>query len=100
MFIERNEFRLKFGKAKDAIALWKEIMKLMKAKDVKDFRVLTDLTGPSYTLVLESSLEDWKEMDTHRSQWAADPKFHELYQKFIPLCESSTKTFYKVEEEI
>ena len=47
MIVERNEFRLKFGKAKEGIALWKQMIEELKKNErfsVK-VRLLTDLTG-------------------------------------------------------
>ena len=49
-------FQLKFGKAREAVALMKESLAIQKrALAGVDFsaRVLTDVTGPFYTLVLE-----------------------------------------------
>jgi hypothetical protein len=100
MIIEKNEFRLKFGKAKEGIANWKEMFQIMKSKDAKGMRMLTDLTGHSYTLILEVEHESWNTVDQKFASWAGDAKMGELYKNFIPLCDSSFKTFYKVEESI
>src|SRR5258708_4109041 len=56
MVVVRNVFQLKFGKAKDAVALMKEGLAIQKrvTTDVEfSTRLLTDVTGPFYTLVLE-----------------------------------------------
>jgi hypothetical protein len=56
MIVVRNVFQLKFGKAKEAVALLKEGLAIQKkALSGVEFstRVLTDVTGPFYTLVLE-----------------------------------------------
>ena len=56
MVVVRNVFRLKFGKAREAVALLKEGVAIQKRVLAgKDFstRILTDVTGPFYTLVLE-----------------------------------------------
>ncbi|MCD6013278.1 MAG: hypothetical protein K0Q79_3140 [Flavipsychrobacter sp.] len=101
MMIERNEFRIKFGKMKDALALWNEILTEFKnAPDKLHVRVLTDLTGPAYTLVLEIEIRDFIHLGFKNYQWMTKTKVGELYQKFVPLCESSVRTLYKVESEI
>ena len=48
MVVIRNVFRLKFGKAREAVALFKEGMAIQKRVGL-DFstRLLTDVTGPS-----------------------------------------------------
>ena len=56
MIAIHNVFQLKFGKAREAVALRKESPAIQKrALAGADFsaRVLTDVTGPFYTLVLE-----------------------------------------------
>ena len=55
MIVIRNVFRLKFGKAREAVALMKEnraIEKRVMSGLEYSSRVLTDVTGPFYTLVL------------------------------------------------
>lgn len=59
MIVIRNVFRLKFGKAREAVALMKEaraIEKRVMSGVEYSSRVLTDVTGPFYTLVLELTL--------------------------------------------
>ena len=61
MIVIRNVFRLKFGKAREAVALMKEglaIQKRVMAGQEFSTRILTDVTGPFYTLVLESTHEE------------------------------------------
>ena len=100
MMIERNEFRIKFGKMKDALALWEEIIAEFKSsKDSVHARILTDLTGPAYTLVVELELRDFIHLGLKNYQWMTKTRAAELYQKFVPLCESSLRTLYKVEYE-
>ena len=54
MIIVHNVFRLKFGKAREAVALMKEGIALQKSLGVDvNQRLLTDVTGPFYTLILE-----------------------------------------------
>ena len=57
MIVVRNVFQLKFGKAREALANMKEGVAIQKRiiGDSVAFstRLLTDATGPFYTLVLE-----------------------------------------------
>ena len=56
MIVIRNVFRLKFGKAREAVALFKEglaIQKRVGAGLEFSTRLLTDVSGPFYTVVLE-----------------------------------------------
>ena len=99
MMIERNEFRIKFGRMKEAKVIWLEIGQAMKHdKDIK-IRMLTDLTGPSYTLVVESQLRDFIHIGLNTYKWMINNRITELYQQFTELCESSERNLYHVEYE-
>jgi hypothetical protein len=98
MIIVRDIFQLKFGKAKEAMALLKEGIEIMKKSGFKLDRVLTDLTGQFYTLVMESSyksLTDYENMAVSNgdsSDWRA------WYQKFVPLVESGRREMFRTVE--
>src|SRR4029079_7932608 len=102
MIIQRNVFRLRFGKAKDAISIWKEIISEL-SKDGRfnpQTRLLTDITGEAYTLVLEMHIKSFLDINPLNHVWAINHTVHELYhQKFVPLCESATQNLYKIEME-
>jgi hypothetical protein len=101
MIIEQNIFYLKFGKAKDAIVLWKQICEELK-KDTRfttPCRILTDLTGPAYTLIFELNLKSYMEINPMVHIWKTNEKAKELYQQFIPMCESAERELYKIEME-
>src|SRR3954468_12056097 len=100
MMVERNEFRIKFGKMKEALALWEQMMEEFKNhKDRPPIRVMTDITGPAYTLIVEMGLRDFIHIGLKNYQWMTQTKVAEMYQKFVPLCESSHRTLYKIEFE-
>ena len=101
MIIEQNIFYLKFGKAKDAIAIWKQISEVLK-KDERlsiPVRILTDLTGSAYTLIIELNLRSYMDINPLTYVWKTNPQVHDLYQQFIPLCESGRRELYKIEME-
>ena len=84
MIVVRDVFRMKFGKAKDVKALMIESRKLMGADESKS-RVLFDLVGPSYTMVLEFSHKNLADFESYIGQTMSKKEWGEWYQKFIPL---------------
>jgi hypothetical protein len=100
MIVVRNVFRLKFGKTKEATALWKEGREIIKRLGVSGgaARVMTDLAAPFYTLVIENefaSVAEWESQSQramHQSEW------ENWYQKFVLLCESGYREIYTVVE--
>ena len=98
MILVRNVFRLKFGKARDA----KEAMKTLIAINrrlgfAQDARVLTDVTGPFYTLVLEMSFPSMAELERSQSTMS-DAAWKDAYARFVPLVESGHREIFSVVE--
>ncbi len=101
MVIERNEFRLKFGASAVALNLWREYLNGVQRDDPKvHVRILTDISGPAYTLIVEQIHETFSEAEPARCRLVQRSDWKDFYQKFIPLCDSSYRTFYKQQVEI
>ena len=98
MFIERNTFHLKFGTSRQAIDLWKAYLEKAHFQDDKiHVRLLSDITGRGYTLVMELSYEDYASLEPAKCTLTHLQGWKEFYQQFIPLCEYSERTQYKLE---
>jgi hypothetical protein len=76
MIVVRNVFRLKFGKAREALALIKEGVAIQKrAGATFSERVLTDVTGPFYTVVLELTVASLSALETEAPRLMGDKDF-------------------------
>jgi hypothetical protein len=100
MILVRDVFRLKFGKAREALAVFKEMAEQGKRSGGMPTppRVLTDLVGPYYTLVMETTAKDLQTWEADIRKGMGDPAFHTLYQKFTPLVESGYREIFTVQE--
>jgi hypothetical protein len=99
MIVIRNVFRLKFGKAREAVALMKEGIAIQKrALAGVDFstRVLTDVTGPFYTLVLELTVPNLATFESYTPRLFGDKDWQANYQKVAPLVESGYREVFTV----
>ncbi|MGA2612791.1 MAG: hypothetical protein ABSG38_04995 [Spirochaetia bacterium] len=96
MILVRNVFQVKFGKMKEARGLWKEGIKFVNAANKP--RLLTDLTGPFYTLVLETTHKDVASLDADMRSEMSQTGWDAWYQKFIPLVDSGRREMYAVVE--
>jgi hypothetical protein len=98
MFIERNIFHLKFGQAKPAVTLWKNYLEKAHFENNSiHVRMLTDLSGRGYALIIEQSFNSYAEMEPSACALVNRPDWKEFYQQFIPYCESSERTLYKLQ---
>ena len=103
MLIIRNVFRLKFGKAREAVALFKEgiaIQRRVGAGAGIDFptRLLTDVTGPFYTVVLELTVPNLAAFEGAAPQLLGDKDWQANYQKIGSLVESGSREIFTLVE--
>jgi hypothetical protein len=101
MIVIRNVFQLRFGKAKEAVALMKEGIAIQKrAITGADFstRLLTDLTGPFYTVVLELTVANMTTFESYAPRLFGDKDWQAHYEKLAPLVESGHREIYTIVE--
>ena len=96
MIVVRNVFRLKFGTAKDAKALMKEGLEIMKEMGMGESRVCTDLTGPFYTLVLENSWASLTAFEAALGNMGKEARWQAWYAKFGAIVESGYREVFTV----
>jgi hypothetical protein len=96
MIVVRDIFYLKFGKAKEAKELLKEGQKINKEFGFENTRALTDLTGKSYTLVLESEWKDLAAWESSMKEGLGADKWQKWYQKLIPLVDSASREILSI----
>ena len=99
MIVVRNVFRLKFGKAKEAIALFKEGIALQKRAGVEmNQRIMTDLVGTFYTLVLELTVPNMSALEANMPKVMGDKDWQANYQKISALVESGYREIFTIVE--
>jgi hypothetical protein len=91
----REVFRVKFGRAKEAIALAQEGAAIEEQFGARGSRILADLTGDHYTLVLEQDFESLAEFE-QGMQGMQSPEFREWYPRFAALIESGRREIYRI----
>jgi hypothetical protein len=101
MVVIRNVFHLKFGKAREAVALFKEglaIQKRVGAGMNFSTRLLTDVTGPFYTVVLELTVPSLSAFETDAPRLMGDKEWQANYQKIGAFVESGYREIFTVVE--
>lgn len=97
MILVRDVFQLRFGMAREALALWREGAQFLRASgDVRDLRLLTDLAGPYYTLVLETTYESLGAFEQSMRAETGAPEWRAWYARFTPLVESGRREIFTV----
>jgi hypothetical protein len=99
MILIRNVFQLKFGKAKEAVAVLKEALAIQKRLGANfQQRICTDVTGPFYTLVLELTVSSLSEWEKEAPRIMGSKEFQDNYQKMTPLVESGYRELFTIVE--
>ncbi len=99
MILVRNVFQLKFGKMREALALWKqEGVGFLKKAGVGSVRLYTDLAAPYYTLVMETTHPSLADFEKVHQAAAANADRKKWYEKFVPLVESGRREIFNVVE--
>ncbi len=99
MIVVRNVFRLKFGKAKEGVALLKEGIAIQKRAGIEmNQRLMTDLVGTFYTLVLELTVPNLGALEANMPKVMGDKGWQANYQKFSELVESGSREIFTIVE--
>jgi hypothetical protein len=97
MILVRNVFRLKFGKAREGIAALKETIAVaVRLGHEGQFRLLSDVTGDFYTLVLEVAYPDMSAFEQRAKRQLSDPQWRAAYEKVVPFVESGRREVFTV----
>jgi hypothetical protein len=100
MIVVRNVFRLKFGKAREALANMKEGLAIQKRvigdRVTFSTRLLTDATGPFYTLVLEVTLPNLAALEAEMPKIFGDEEFQANYRKTAEFVESGYREIFTI----
>ncbi len=100
MIVVRNVFQLKFGKAREALAVWKDGRALFQrlGMPMEKSRLLTDVVGPFYTLVHEITVDSLAEYEREGQKVMGDEQWHTWYARFSALCEGGHREIFSVVE--
>jgi hypothetical protein len=100
MIVVRNVFRLKFGKAREMKDLWNEWKQLgPDITGLRGYRVLFDVTGESYTFVLENDFDDLASFEQGSQVLFNNPAWRTFYAKVTPLVESGYREIFSVVDQ-
>lgn len=98
MILVRDVFQAKYGKGDELVRLFKEIYEMMGKESVRgDTMVLTDLSGPFFTVVTETKVESIEAFFANMREGFSRPEFAEWFERTTSLIESGRREFYTIE---
>ena len=100
MLVTRQVFRAKYGRGDELVAHFQEFNARMREADetAPRFRILTDASGPFFTVVTEVEVESLAAWEGSFREAMARPWMGEWFGRMMPLVESGRREFYTLVE--
>jgi hypothetical protein len=95
MILVRSVFKAKYGKGADLVALFKEAMSSWGSE--LNYRILTDMSGPFFTVVTEEEVESFEAWQERRDRIFSHAEFPGWFAKMEKLVGSGSREFYTIE---
>ncbi|MDP6607391.1 MAG: hypothetical protein QF664_14210 [Dehalococcoidia bacterium] len=97
MILERTVFKAKYGRDDELVALLKEGNEMLAKYDIAAQRILTDMTGEFFTVVMETEVADLATYEASREAFQ-DPEFGPWFQRMMDLVETGSRDFWNIVE--
>jgi hypothetical protein len=98
MYLIREVFKTKPGKAKELVKKFKLCVPLFeKSGEGKNFKIMTDITGPYWTVVFEFETDDIGKFITSLRSGPSDPQFGEIMKGYLDLVEGGHREIFILE---
>jgi hypothetical protein len=94
MIVVRGVFQAKYGKSDELAELFKEAHAMWPSG--RNARILTDLSGPFFTLVSEAEYDSFNDWEANAQKIFADTRFPAFFERMSSLVEGGRREFYNL----
>lgn len=98
MFVIRDVFHTKSGKAKDLVAKFKAAEPYLKSLGQGEMRIMTDVVAGYWTVVIESNVNNLNDYFSMNQQRPENEKINKAMKGYIDLVDHGHREIFKVEE--
>lgn len=95
MLLVRNVFQAKYGQGDELVKLFQEGVEMWADYSP---RLLTDITGPFFTIVAEITFANMADYERVQASLFGSPEFGTWFEKTIPLTKSGHRELYHIVE--
>jgi len=97
MYLIRDVFRCKPGKARTVAEKFNRTIPSMEAQDgFRNCRVLVDFVADYWTVVLQAEVEELSAFEAHMASFSARPEVKEALEGYLELVEAGHREIYRV----
>lgn len=97
MILVRNVFQAKYGRGDELVGLLADGRELLSRHGMGGYRILTDLSGTYFTVVMEQEMESLAAYEQSRAAFA-DPDFGPWFARMTELVDSGSREFLTIED--
>lgn len=94
MMVVRDVFQARFGQGDALVALFRELEAI--APPPSPFRILVDASGRFFTVVTETTVEDFAAFQRYAANEMASAGFADWFERMSLIVESGRREFYTV----
>jgi hypothetical protein len=97
MYVIRDVFNTKPGKAKDLVAKFKQAIPHMQSPGVRAMRVMTDTVAAYWTVVVETEVEELRTYFDMESGQRPSPELERAMQGYKDLLNGGHREIFRIE---
>lgn len=98
MMLVRQVFQAKYGQGDTLVNLFKEFHRNADIPNRESARILTDASGPFFTVITEYQVESLGAWEEGFQRLMAAPQIGEWFGRMMEVTESGSRHFYNIVE--
>ena len=100
MIMIRDVFQAKYGRGDALVALLQELPQMAAGAGFAElpYRLLTDASGPFFTVVTETEVASLAEWERQFAESMDRPEFGEWFSRMVDLVDHGRREFYHIVE--
>lgn len=96
MYLVRDIFKCKPGKAKELVNIFKQTIPFMEKENINSARLLTDVVSEYWTVILETEVETLADFENRRG-FTSKPEVQEIMKDYMTIVEGGKREIFKIE---
>jgi hypothetical protein len=97
MYLIRDVFNAKPGKAINLVTAFKQAAPFMEAEGFKNVTLMTDFVASYWTIVLQAEVESLEHFEKHSKGFTSKPQVAEIMKGYMDNVEGGYREIFKVE---
>jgi hypothetical protein len=96
MYLVRDIFQCKPGKAKELVNKFKQAIPFMEQQHLKNVKIMTDAVSNYWTVVLEGEVNSLSEFENHKG-FTSQQKVKDIMSGYMDLVEGGKREIFQIE---